>query len=185
MRPLDEEMAGLLETIDYASVGLVTFVLDEGALPEDLYGTGLLIPSIARRADGSAFLTTAVTYLSSKWPHLQTDGTVLVRVSTGRIDDLRFSALDDQALVAQLTGELEELFGCALRPRATTVARWIDGLPQYRVNHQLRVAGIESAADRQPNMVVTGAAYHGVGIPACIGAAAYAADLLRSKLLET
>ncbi len=185
VRPLDEEMAGLLETIDYASVGLVTFVLDEGALPEDLYGTGLLIPSIARRADGSAFLTTAVTYLSSKWPHLQTDGTVLVRVSTGRIDDLRFSALDDQALVAQLTGELEELFGCALRPRATTVARWIDGLPQYRVNHQLRVAGIESAADRQPNMVVTGAAYHGVGIPACIGAAAYAADLLRSKLLET
>ncbi|MEI6700426.1 MAG: protoporphyrinogen oxidase [Actinomycetota bacterium] len=183
VRPLDEEMAGLLETIDYASVGLVTFVLDEGAMPEDLYGTGLLVPSIARRSDGSAFLTTAVTYLTNKWPHLQRDGTALVRVSTGRIDDLRFSALDDEALVAQLTGELEELFGVDIHPRATSVARWMDGLPQYRVNHQLRVAGIESAADRQPNLVVTGAAYHGVGIPACIGAAASAADLLRSKLL--
>ena len=183
VRSLDEEMADLLATIDYASVGLVTFVLDEGVLPEGLYGTGMLVPSIARRSDGSALLTTAVTYLTTKWPHLQRDGSVLVRVSTGRIDDVRFRDLDDEALIAQLTGELEELFGVAIHPRATTVVRWMDGLPQYRVNHQLRVAGIESAADRLPNLVVTGAAYHGVGIPACIGAAASAADLLRSKLL--
>ena len=41
--------------------------------------------------------------------------------------------------------------------------------PQYRVGHLLRVSGIEAAVKRLPALAVAGAAYRGVGVPACIG----------------
>ena len=61
------------------------------------------------------------TYLSAKWPHLERDGTVLLRASVGRFGDDRAMALDDDALVARVREELGVL--CALRaePQASVV----------------------------------------------------------------
>ena len=55
----------------------------------------------------------------------------------------------------------------ARRP-TSSVTRWTDGLPQYRVHHLLRVTGIEAAVKRLPGLAVAGAAYRGVGVPACV-----------------
>ena len=183
VRGVDAELAGLLDTITYASVGVVTLVLNAGVLPIDKYGTGLLVPSSARRRAGTAFLTTAVTYLSTKWPHLARDGDELIRISTGKIDDLRFTELTDAALIAQVVDEVSELFGVELTPRSAHVQRWMNALPQYQVNHQLRVAGIDAAAARLGNVAFTGAAFGGVGIPACIGHGRSTALQIRTNLL--
>ena len=51
-------------------------------------------------------------------------------------------------------------------------------LPQYRVHHLLRTAGVESAVARLGGVAVAGAAYHGVGIPACIASGRAAAHAL-------
>jgi oxygen-dependent protoporphyrinogen oxidase len=169
IRSLDEELGGLLDTISYASVGVITLVVDPELLPPDRHGTGLLVPSTARRRAGTAFLTTAVTYLSKKWPHLARSDDELLRVSVGKIDDLRFSTLSDEQLVAQVIDELSELFKVTVSVRASNVQRWMNALPQYQVNHLLRVAGIEGAAERLGKVAFTGAAIGGVGIPACIG----------------
>ncbi len=55
------------------------------------------------------------------------------------------------------------------------VTRWGGGLPQYNVGHLDRVARIRAAIAAQPGLAVAGAAYDGVGIPACIATARQAA----------
>jgi oxygen-dependent protoporphyrinogen oxidase len=50
----------------------------------------------------------------------------------------------------------------------THLVRWVAGLPQYLVGHPQRVAAIRSAVDAVPGLAVAGAAYGGVGVPACI-----------------
>jgi oxygen-dependent protoporphyrinogen oxidase len=59
---------------------------------------------------------------------------------------------------------------------ASRVTRWGGGLPQYTVGHLDRVARIRSAVASQPGLAVCGAAYDGVGIPACVATARAAAS---------
>jgi len=182
----DEEAAGLLRSIDQASVVLVTFAFDADAVPEDLFGTGLLVPPGSKRPpadDGDTeFLITACTLLSAKWPHLALPGESLVRASAGRMGDERIAELDDMALQARMVEELGLLLGIEAEPRAVRVTRWPGAFPQYRVNHLLRVAGIEAGVRRLPAMTIAGSAYRGVGIPACIGSGREAARELLGVL---
>ena len=58
------------------------------------------------------------------------------------------------------------------------MTRYADAFPQYRVHHLLRTAGVEAAVARLGGVAVAGAAYHGVGIPACIASGRAAAHAL-------
>ncbi len=49
-------------------------------------------------------------------------------------------------------------------------------LPQYTVGHLDRVAAIRAGVAAQPGLAVCGAAFDGIGIPACIGTARSAAE---------
>jgi oxygen-dependent protoporphyrinogen oxidase len=62
---------------------------------------------------------------------------------------------------------------------------WGGGLPQYNVGHLDRVARIRAAVAAQPGLAVAGAAYDGVGIPACVGTARAAADQVLRHLRAT
>ena len=44
LKPHDDEVAGLLQTVDYSSVVLVTFRVGPDDVPENLHGTGFLVP---------------------------------------------------------------------------------------------------------------------------------------------
>ena len=57
---------------------------------------------------------------------------------------------------------------------------WGGALPQYAVGHLDRIARVRAAVSAQPGLAVCGAAYDGVGVPACIaGAERAAAQVLR------
>lgn len=177
LTPHDAEAATLLGGIEYASVALVTLQLPADALGEPLFGSGFLVPrgSPFPGQEGRTLLVTACTYLSEKWPHLARPGDVLLRASVGHFGDDRFQELDDDALVAQVVAELTAILGLRAGPDAARVTRWPDAFPQYRLHHLLRVAGIEAAVRRLPPLAVAGAAYRGVGVPACIASGRQAA----------
>ena len=63
-------------------------------------------------------------------------------------------------------------------PLEALVTRWPHAFPQYRVNHLVRVEGIEAAAGALGGVAVAGAAYRGVGIPACVASGRAAAHSL-------
>jgi oxygen-dependent protoporphyrinogen oxidase len=66
----------------------------------------------------------------------------------------------------------------------TRVTRWGGALPQYTVGHLDRVAAIRTSVAAQSGLAVCGAAYDGVGIPACIATARAAADQVRAHLRQ-
>ncbi|MGI8723637.1 MAG: protoporphyrinogen oxidase, partial [Geodermatophilaceae bacterium] len=63
-------------------------------------------------------------------------------------------------------------------PYAGSVTRWGGGLPQYTVGHLERVVAIRAAVAEVPGLAVAGAAYDGVGVPACIRSAYLAVEAL-------
>ena len=71
--------------------------------------------------------------------------------------------------MATILDELAALLPVARPPRATSIVRWESSLPQYKVNHLLRVAGINAAISQIDDLEICGAAYDGVGVPACVG----------------
>jgi protoporphyrinogen/coproporphyrinogen III oxidase len=56
-----------------------------------------------------------------------------------------------------------------------SVTRWGGALPQYAVGHRDLVARIHELVAELPGLAVCGAAYDGLGVPACIASAEEAA----------
>ena len=83
---------------------------------------------------------------------------------------------DDEDLAALAAAELADAIGITASSQSRRrVTRWGGGLPQYNVGHLDRVAAIRAAVAEQPGLAVAGAAYDGVGIPACVATARAAA----------
>jgi protoporphyrinogen/coproporphyrinogen III oxidase len=169
------EAAAALGEIEYASMAIVTLAYPATAFPEPLTGSGYLVPA----ADGHP--VKAVTYSTVKWPHLG-GGMHVVRCSIGRIGEEAILQRDDADLAALAAGDLAAAVGVTGTPVASRVTRWGGGLPQYTVGHLDRVDRIRAAVAAQPGLAVCGAAYDGIGIPACIASARLAADQVAAHM---
>jgi len=176
VRDIAPGAARLLAGIAYASVVMVTFAFDAGALATPLDASGFLVP----RPENLHL--SACSWSSSKWAHLR-DGSAIVRASAGRIDDHRALDLDDSDLVEQLLADLDTTMGVRSGPTLTRVSRWERSFPQYEPGHLERVAAMEAdVAARAPGVVVAGAAQRGLGLPACVAQGRSAARALVAVL---
>ncbi|MBA4864146.1 protoporphyrinogen oxidase [Streptomyces sp. PSKA54] len=165
--------AAELRTVEYASMALITLAYrrDDARLPE---GSGFLVPPV----DGRTIK--ASTFSSQKWGWIAEENPELlvVRTSVGRYGEEQDLGREDAELVALSRHDLREATGLNAAPVATRVTRWQNGLPQYPVGHHARVARIREHVSKLPGLAVCGAAYDGVGIPACIASAYAAVDQL-------
>lgn len=176
IRDVAPRTAALLDDIEYASVVMVTFAFASVDMPE-LEGSGYLVP----RSEG--LLMTACSQASTKWAHLATGPTTYLRVSAGHADDDRAVGLGDDELVDRLLEELQWVAGIDAEPREVRITRWPRSFPQYRPGHLDRVAGIEATlAEEAPGLFVAGAAYRGLGLPACVHQARRAAKTVADHL---
>jgi protoporphyrinogen/coproporphyrinogen III oxidase len=176
--------AAQLEQIPYASMAIVTLAFRAEDFPAQ-QRSGYLVPAVDGRA------VKAATFSTVKWPHLAKAAADagspvhIVRCSVGRSGDVAVLQRDDDDLAALAAAELADSIGITARPVAQRVTRWGGGLPQYNVGHLDRVARIRAAVAAQPGLAVAGAAYDGVGIPACIATARSAADQIIAHLAST
>ncbi|MEU8105304.1 protoporphyrinogen oxidase [Nonomuraea muscovyensis] len=167
--------AAELARIDYASMAIVTLAYAPTAFPELPTGSGYLVPPVEGRP------VKAATFSSIKWPHLGGD-VFVVRLSIGRIGEEHLLQRDDAELVSLATAELAGVLGARGLPLDTRVTRWGGSLPQYNVGHLDRVARVRAAVAPQPGLAVCGAAYDGLGIPACIATGRTAAARILDHL---
>ncbi|MFE3453866.1 protoporphyrinogen oxidase [Nonomuraea sp. NPDC059194] len=180
-RLLREEVpkaAAELARIEYSSMAIVTLAYPAAAFPEPPTGSGYLVPPVEGRA------VKAATFTSVKWPHLvESDpSTVLVRCSIGRIGEEQLLQRDDAELVSLATAEMGEVVGVRGLPLDSRVSRWGGSLPQYNVGHLDRVARVRAAVAVEPGLAVCGAAYDGLGVPACVSTARTAAARILDHL---
>ena len=105
---------------------------------------------------------------------------MVLRASAGSAGDDRIARLHDDELIARLLEDLGRTMGLEGAPTQVRVSHWEHSLPQYGVGHLERVADIEATLAREHDapVVLTGAAYGGVGLPACIRHARAAARRL-------
>ncbi|WP_026119522.1 protoporphyrinogen oxidase [Nocardiopsis ganjiahuensis] len=180
----EPDAARELRGIEYASMALVTFALPASAFPQPLTGTGFLVPA------GEGLTIKAATFSSNKWPWLAEEldrvnpgeDLVVLRCSIGRFGEEGVLRRSDGELTETALADLAHVTGVRGAPVETRVTRWADGLPQYAVGHAARVERVRSAVGRHPGLGVCGAAYGGVGIPACVADATDAAGRLADTL---
>ncbi|MCL7424587.1 protoporphyrinogen oxidase [Streptomyces sp. YS415] len=166
-----------LAAVEYASMALVTLAYRRAdtALPD---GSGFLVPPV----DGRTIK--ASTFASHKWGWIadQDPDVLVLRTSLGRYGETEILQREDTDLVEVSRQDLKAATGLDATPLATRVTRWTDGLPQYPVGHHARVARIREHLAKVPGLAVCGAAYDGVGIPACIASAYAAVDQIHGDL---
>jgi oxygen-dependent protoporphyrinogen oxidase len=174
--------AGELDVIEYASMATVTLAYAATAFPALPAGSGYLVPAVEVGDTG----VKAVTFSTAKWPHLNRTlpGTVVVRCSIGRYGEEHALQRSDDDLKAAAMAELARTCGAGELPIDTRVTRWGGGLPQYTVGHADRVARIRSAIAGQPGLAMCGAAYDGLGVPACVATARAAASRVLAHLVH-
>ncbi|WP_371575904.1 protoporphyrinogen oxidase [Streptomyces sp. NBC_01314] len=171
------EAAAELAGVEYASMALVTLAYRRAdlTLPE---GSGFLVPPV----DGRTIK--ASTFSSQKWGWIADENPdlLILRTSVGRYGDTAILDHDDAHLVDVSRTDLREATGLSAAPLETRVTRWDAGLPQYPVGHHARVARVREHLGKLPGLAVCGAAYDGVGIPACVASAAAAVDQVHGDL---
>lgn len=161
-----------LAGLDYASMVVVSFLLEGADLPE---GTGFLVPPV------EPLDIKAATFSTRKWAWLAeaAGGATVVRTSFGRAGDAAVLQRDDSALVDVALADLRrtvEPQGAVGSVTATAVQRWGGGLPQYEVGHLDLVRTVNDDVASVPGLQVCGAAYEGVGIAAVVATGRAAAE---------
>ncbi|MCU1360718.1 MAG: hemY [Ilumatobacteraceae bacterium] len=165
-----------LSSIEYADVVLMTVTIPRRDWPERLSGmSGYLVPKPVQQ------MVTAVSFGSQKWPHWQVDDSVVLRISMGR-DGLPVLHQSDERLLDAAVTETGKHLGFDVQPTEVRQSSWHRAFPQYRPHHHDLVAAIE--AELPPSLVVAGASYHGIGIPACIRSGKRAAEVLTQQALS-
>jgi oxygen-dependent protoporphyrinogen oxidase len=150
-----------LSAAETADVVMVTLHLPEAPWPDRLRGlSGYLVPKPVQRH------VTAVSFGSQKWAHWRPpDGGHVLRVSVGRDSSPVLHLSDDQLLDA-VCADLRVHLGFDPQPCEVRITRWPGAFAQYRPHHADWVASVTDAVP--PGLHLAGAAFHGIGIPACI-----------------
>ncbi len=165
-----------LAGIEYASMAVVTLAYPASAFPRPLTGSGYLVPAVDGRP------VKAATFSTVKWPHLTIEPVHIVRCSVGRIGEEAVLQRSDADLAVLAAADFAAATGVTGTPADSRVTRWGGGLPQYAVGHLDRVGRIRSGVAAIGSLAVCGAAYDGIGVPACIASARLAADQIAGDL---
>lgn len=176
VRTLDGRTATLLSSIRYSSVALVRMAYKKADIGHNLDGSGFVVPAKDKT------LMTACSWASSKWKRLEKADEVLFRVSAGRLHDTRAESLGDDVLINSLHAELRRALRITGEPTSADVTRWRNAFPQYEPGHADRVDLARSFLSTFGPLEIAGAAYDGIGIPACIQSGTDAAMRVQTLL---
>lgn len=169
------EAATHLGSIPHGTTAVVNLAYYDDQLPDGLTGHGFLV------AGDEPMTISACTLSSRKWGGRAPGGTLLIRAFIGSGRDGATGA-SDEALVEAANRDVTGALGIRGLPMLARVSRYPAAMPHYTVGHLDRVAAAEAALARFPALRIAGGAYHGVGLPDCIGQGRAAADAVIALL---
>jgi oxygen-dependent protoporphyrinogen oxidase len=165
-----------LTNVRYVSVANVVLGYDAAGFNHDLDGSGFLVPKGEHRH------ITACTWTSSKWLHTAPQGKRLIRCYVGRAGDEKGVELSDAVLSGVVERDLHDLMGLTTTPEFIEITRLRHSMPQYPIGHVEATASFrEELARRLPGVIVTGAAFEGVGLPDCVAKGKRMAEALLAR----
>ncbi|MBI5510013.1 MAG: protoporphyrinogen oxidase [Deltaproteobacteria bacterium] len=161
LRELDAEIAHELAGIPYAAVSVVALAWRRADMPHPLDGFGFVVPF----AEGEEILGTL--WDSSVFANRAPEGQVLLRSMVGGFRRGALALRGDDEIISSVVAVTKKLTGVEAVPRLAKVIRHERAIPQYVLGHGDRLARIDARLARHDGLLLTGNAYHGVGLNDC------------------
>jgi oxygen-dependent protoporphyrinogen oxidase len=173
LAPLAPALAARLQDIRYSPIAVVGF--GYRALPEPLYGFGLLTTAASRQP------ILGVLWDSAIFPDRAPAGMASLRVMIGGQRDPALALQGDAELAQLALAGIKATMGLERAPEVTFVKRWERGIPDYRVGHLANVEAIMGALQALPGLHLNVNAYRGVSLNDCVGNSRRLAEALLGR----
>ena len=125
-------------------------------------GFGFLVP----RSEGKRLL--AATFVHNKFPHRAPEDRALLRCFFAGSNAENIWQLSDDAIVATVRNELQQILGLRAVPLFARVYKWKSAMAQYGVGHLDRLDRIERLRQQLPGLALAGNGLRGIGVPDCV-----------------
>ena len=162
VKDIDKNLSTVLSEIPYPAVSVVCFGYNRERLKHPLDGFGFLIPG----REGRRILGTL--WDSSVFPNRAPEGYVLLRSMLGGVRMSDLALQDENKLTDIVMAELRDVMEITAQPDFVKVYTHKQGIPQYPLGHQQRLATIDKMTSNFKRLYVTGNAYRGIGVNDCI-----------------
>jgi len=156
------ELSAELAAISYSSSITVGLGYDRDVRQSLPPGFGFLVP----RSEGKRLL--AATFVHNKFPHRAPDDRALLRCFFAGSNAEDIWQLSDDAIIAVVRNELQQILGLRATPLFARVYKWKSAMAQYGVGHLERLDRIERLRQQLPGLALAGNGYRGIGVPDCI-----------------
>jgi len=158
LAPIDPDLGGLLDGIEYAPLTVVHLGFDRAALAHRLAGAGFLVPRAERLRLGGCLWT------SSLFAGRAPPGRHLLTCYLGGARRPEVAAWSDDQAVAAVLGDLDRLLGVRAAPERVRVVRHRAALPLYHGAYSARMAALEACLRRRPGLHVVANYRGGVSV---------------------
>jgi oxygen-dependent protoporphyrinogen oxidase len=156
------ELSAELTAIGYSSSITVGLGYDRDVRQSLPPGFGFLVP----RTENKHLL--AATFVHNKFPHRAPNDRALLRCFFGGSNAENIWQLSDDAIIAIVRNELQQILGLRAAPLFARVYKWKSAMAQYGVGHLERLDRIERLRQQLPGLALAGNGYRGIGIPDCV-----------------
>jgi oxygen-dependent protoporphyrinogen oxidase len=156
------ELSAELAAIRYSSSITVGLGYDREVRQSLPPGFGFLVP----RSEGKRLL--AATFVHNKFPHRAPEDRALLRCFFAGSNAENIWQLSDDAIIAIVGNELQQILGLRVAPLLARVYKWKSAMAQYGVGHLERLDRIERLRQRLPGLALAGNGYRGIGVPDCV-----------------
>jgi oxygen-dependent protoporphyrinogen oxidase len=162
VKGIDKKLSSVLSEIPYPAVSVVCFGYKRERFKHPLDGFGFLIPG----REGRKILGTL--WDSSVFPNRAPEGYVLLRSMLGGVRMSDLALQDENRLTDIVMAELRDVMEITVQPDFVKVYTHKQGIPQYPLGHQQRLATIDKMTSNFKRLYLTGNAYRGIGVNDCI-----------------
>ena len=176
VKGIDKNLSSVLSEIPYPAVSVVCFGYKRERFKHPLDGFGFLIPG----REGRRILGTL--WDSSVFPNRAPEGYVLLRSMLGGVKMSDLALQDENRLTDVVMAELRDIMGITAQPDFVKVYTHKQGIPQYPLGHQQRLATIDKMTSNFNRLYITGNAYRGIGVNDCIENSAILAERIVQEI---
>ena len=148
--PLDNELASLLQEIQYAPVNIVHMGFDRSAIDHALDGSGFLVPRNEVRKSHHAI--TGNLWMSSLFSDRAPHNKVLLSSFLGGARKPEIQHWDEEQCLQSTLSSLTPLLGIKADPEMVRVDRQPQALPLYHGRHQARLQAIAERLQHYPGL---------------------------------
>jgi oxygen-dependent protoporphyrinogen oxidase len=169
------ELSTELAAIGYSSSIIIGLGYDREVRESLPPGFGFLVP----RSEGKRLL--AATFVHNKFPHRAPEDRALLRCFFAGSNAENLWQLSDDAIIAVVRNELQQILGLRAEPLFARVYKWKSAMAQYAIGHLERLDRIERLRQRLPKLALAGNGYRGIGVPDCIRSGQKAVEQLLNR----